>query len=102
MCFTARPRRCKAARAAEMEAAVGMRGLGETYRGRAGQLRETAQQLYWDADRRLYADTPRKVQFSQHTNILAVLADVVTGEAARGVTLRALDQPGLAQAALFL
>ena len=87
--------------AAEMEAAVGMRGLGETYRGRAGQLRETAQQLYWDADRRLYADTPRKVQFSQHTNILAVLADVVTGEAARGVTLRALDQPGLAQAALF-
>ena len=41
------------------------------------------------------------MQFSQHTNILAVLADVVTGEAARGVAVRSLDQPGLAQAAIF-
>jgi alpha-L-rhamnosidase len=88
--------------AAAMEAAVGLGGLAETYRGRAAQLRATAQQLYWDDDRKLYADTPRKVQFSQHTNILAVLADVVTGEAARGIALRALDQPGLAQAELFV
>ncbi len=87
--------------AANLEDSLGLGALAQTYRGRETQLRTTAQQLYWSDERKLYADTPRKVQFSQHTNILAVLADVVTGEEARAVALRALDQPGLAQAALF-
>ena len=87
--------------AAELETALGMRFLGEYYRGRARQLRETVQTLYWDALRRFYADTPRKEHFSQHTNTLAVLTDVISGEPARDLLLRTLEERGFAHAGLF-
>ena len=87
--------------AAELEAGLGMRPLAEEYRGRERQLRETAQKLYWDEGRQLYADTPRHMQFSQHANTLAVLADVIGGEAARALMLRTLTAEGLAKPGLF-
>jgi hypothetical protein len=87
--------------AGELETAVGLRGLSEAYQAREKQLRETAQRLYWDAGRSLYADTPAKRQFSQHTNTMAVLGDVITGTPARDLMLRTLTAPALAQGALF-
>ncbi|HEY1337681.1 MAG TPA: hypothetical protein VGF59_09240, partial [Bryobacteraceae bacterium] len=65
------------------------------------QLAGTIQRLYWDPARRLYADTPRKTQFSQHANTLAVLAGVIRGDAARDLILRILTEPNLAQAEIF-
>jgi hypothetical protein len=65
------------------------------------QLAATIQRLYWDPERRLYADTPRKSQFSQHANTLAVLAGVIRGEPARNLMLRILTEPNLAQAEIF-
>ncbi|MGD0668558.1 MAG: alpha-L-rhamnosidase C-terminal domain-containing protein [Bryobacteraceae bacterium] len=87
--------------AAELEDALGLGGLSEVYQARASQLRETAHRLYWDAGKRLFADTPARRQFSQHTNTMAVLADVITGTPARDLMLHTLSAPGLAQAALF-
>src|SRR5262249_32916335 len=87
--------------AADLEGALGVRALAEIDRERERQLRQTAQQLYWDADKKMYADTPRKQQWSQHTNTLAVLADVISGDAARDLTVRILTAPGLAQTGLF-
>ena len=87
--------------AADLEAALGLAGMADVYRRREQQLRTTAQQLYWDGARQLYADTPRKQEFSQHSNILAVLGDVITGEPARELMLRALDDKTIAQATLF-
>jgi alpha-L-rhamnosidase len=49
----------------------------------------------------LFADTPSKKMFSQHTNTMAVLAGVVSGEPARALMLRTLTAPGLAQGALY-
>ena len=57
--------------------------------------------MYWDEGRQLFADTPSKKSFSQHTNTMAVLADVVSGEEARALMLRTLTAPGLAQGALY-
>jgi alpha-L-rhamnosidase len=87
--------------ASEMEVALGVRALAEVYSRRELQLRETSQKLYWDEARQLYADTPRRQQFSQHTNTMAVLADVPAGDAARAVLLRSLTAPGLAEPGLF-
>ena len=66
-----------------------------------GILRATIRTLYWDAGRQLFADTPSKKMFSQHTNTMAVLADVVAGDEARDLMLRTLTAPGLAQGALY-
>jgi hypothetical protein len=87
--------------AADMEANLGGRPLAEMDRARERQLRETVQKLYWDVGKSMYADTPRMHQFSQHTNTLAVLGDVITGEPARDLILRTLTAPGLAQTGLF-
>jgi len=87
--------------AGELETAHGLRAMADTYRERERQLRTTAQQLYWDAGRKLYSDTPKKEQFSLHTNTMAVLADVATGADAHDLMQRALSADGLAQPGLF-
>lgn len=87
--------------AADVESDLGLRGMADYYRERASQLRATAQSLYWNAGKQLYADTPRQQQFSQHTNTLAVLAGVIDGEPARQLMLRILTAPGLAEPGLF-
>ena len=85
--------------AAELEGAVGRRVLAEFYTGRERQLRQTVQHLYWTGE--MYADTPERKQFSQHANTLAVLADVITGDAARDLMRRITDAPSLAVPGLF-
>jgi alpha-L-rhamnosidase len=87
--------------AAELETGLGLGAMAEVYGGRQRQLRATIQELYWDAGKRLYGDTPRKQQFSQHANTLAVLAGVIGGEAARDLMVRILTAPDLAQTGLF-
>jgi hypothetical protein len=87
--------------AADLESKLGIPAMADVYRRRAEQLRQTAQQLYWDAGRRLYADTPRKEKFSQHTNTLAVLGDVVQGAAAHDLMQRVMSDASLAQATFF-
>ena len=87
--------------AAALEKAHGIGELAGVYAKRERQLRETVRSLYWDEGRKLFSDTPAKQKFSQHTNTLAVLADVVEGNDARELMLRTLAAPGLAQGALY-
>ncbi len=87
--------------AAALEKAVGLAELAQVYSERERTLRATIRTLYWDEARELFADTPSKKMFSQHTNTMAVLADVVSGEPARALMLRTLTAPGLAKGALY-
>jgi hypothetical protein len=87
--------------ATELESSLGLRALAADYAARERQLRTTVQELYWDSDKRMYADTPAKEQFSQHTNTLAVLAEAIGGEEARDLMVRILTAPDLAQTGLF-
>ena len=87
--------------AGQLEAALGLRAMADTCRDRERQLRAVCQQLYWDPEKKLYADTPSKQQFSLHTNTMAVLADVATGAGAHDLLLHALSAEGLAQPGLF-
>jgi alpha-L-rhamnosidase len=87
--------------ASEMETALGLRVMADVYRDRAAQLRQTIQKLYWDAEGKLYSDTPNGEQFSQHTNTLAVLAGLVPVNDARSLMRHTLEDADLAQAGLF-
>ena len=53
---------------------VASRAIAAEYRESAARLRGSIRTLYWDAGRRLFADTPDRKQYSQHANVLAVLA----------------------------
>jgi len=87
--------------ASALERAHGLPAMAQEYAERERVLRATIKSLYWDAGRELFADTPAKKIFSQHTNTMAVLADVVEGAEARALMLRTLTAPGLAQGALY-
>jgi alpha-L-rhamnosidase len=87
--------------AGEMEAAVGSPVRGAEDRQAAAHLREAVRASYWDAGRRLFADTPAHRAFSQQTNALAVLADVVEGVQARDLIERVAADDTLVQCSIY-
>jgi alpha-L-rhamnosidase len=87
--------------AADLEQALGSRSLATEDRVAAGRLRETARSLYWDAVKGLFADTPAHANYSQHSNVLAVLAGVSSGDEARRLILRILPDSTLTQCSYY-
>jgi alpha-L-rhamnosidase len=87
--------------AAELEEGLGSKGRAAEYREAAAKLRETARRLYWDAGRGLFADSSDRNQWSQHSNALAVLAGVTSGEEARAVVRRTLEDATLIQCSYY-
>ncbi|HEX2445086.1 MAG TPA: alpha-L-rhamnosidase C-terminal domain-containing protein [Vicinamibacterales bacterium] len=87
--------------AADLEEALGSKTRAAECRASATALRTTIRQLYWDSSRLLVADTPRKVEYSQHANALAVLARVVDGEDARALVGRTLKDGSLTQCTFY-
>ena len=75
--------------------------LAAEYRARAAKIAATAQSLYWDPGRRLYADTPTRASWSQHTNALAVLAGVAPAPIAADLVVRVLEDPQLTPCSLY-
>ena len=66
--------------AAEMEMAFGSKATGEHQAELAREIRQTMREKYWNTERKLFADTYGQYSFSQHVNVLAILAGVVEGE----------------------
>ena len=87
--------------AARLETDLGSKAMAAEYAAAAARLRQTIRPRYWDEGRRLFADTPARKQFSQHANVLAVLAGVATGDEARDLMTRVLDDT-VADAVLVL
>src|SRR5271170_1769915 len=71
--------------AAEMEQALGDAERGAHYATRAQHVRSALREKCWDAGRGLVADNPALKNFSQQTNVLAVLFDVVPKEEQQAV-----------------
>jgi alpha-L-rhamnosidase len=87
--------------AAAMEAKMGLPDYARLYRAKAAQLKQTIQKKYWDTNRMLYADTEDKMLFSQHTNSLAILSGMISGDGATALSKRMLADTSLAQASIY-
>jgi len=83
--------------AAELNEATGRAEAATEYRVRAVRVREAVRELCWDERRRLFRDGPTVAEYSQHTQIWAVLSRTVEGSAAALLMDRAFAEPGLAQ-----
>ena len=86
--------------AADLEGGLGLTALALEYRKSADALRSSIRERYGRPGE-LFADTPERTAFSQHTNSLAILAGVAEGEAARQLVVRTLSDPGLAPASVY-
>jgi hypothetical protein len=88
-------------RAAELEDAVGMRGVGDAYRARAAAIVKAVQRRAWDQMRHLFRDAPDTAAFSQQTNVLAILTNAVPSNQEDAVMRRVLRDTSLTQASYY-
>jgi alpha-L-rhamnosidase len=87
--------------AAELERNLGTREHAQQYEAAAGKLKTAIRNKYWDASRMLFADTPEKDVFSQHTNSLAILTGVANAVEASALAKKILNDTILTQATIY-
>ncbi len=81
--------------AADLFAAFDRPTMAGHYRELAQSLRAATRKLCWDESRQLIADTPDRKVYSQHANVLAVLAGCVTGREAQALIERTVSDQRL-------
>ena len=65
-----------------LEKQTGMQSFADIYSKQASQLKQSIVANYWSPQRKMFSDTKEKLLYSQHCNSLAILTDMVTGNAA--------------------
>jgi alpha-L-rhamnosidase len=84
-----------------LEQNVGSEEFAHLYQNLAEKLAASIQEKYWDDSHQLYADTPGKDHFSQHTNSLAILAGLAEGQEASEIGRSMLADTTLAPASIY-
>lgn len=87
--------------AAELEDKLGSKESVHKYEQLASQLKQTVRNKYWIAAKGLFSDRPEKNVFSQHTNALAILTGVVTGDEAAALGHKLLIDTSMVQASIY-
>jgi alpha-L-rhamnosidase len=87
--------------AAELENNLGTQEHAKQYQNAVAQLKQTIQKKYWDATKKLFADTQGKDVFSQHTNSLAILTGVVNGIEANALAKKIINDTSITQATIY-
>jgi hypothetical protein len=88
-------------RAAELMKAYGRKDIGLRYEESGRRIAADVYKFCYDAGRGLLADTPEKKEFSQHANILAILADAIPPDQQKGVLDKLMKDPSLTQATYY-
>lgn len=87
--------------ASEMERAFGSVALAEEYCASAAKLTSAVRARYWSESRRYFADNGDRTDFSQHTNALAIIAGVVTGDEASDLFRRLFSDADLRPVTIY-
>jgi hypothetical protein len=87
--------------AAEMEEAAGDRARAGSYRSQSQQLVDAVRKRCWSERRGLFRDAPESDSYSQHVNVLAVLADALPAAEQRRVMEKVLSDASLPQATYY-
>ena len=87
--------------AARLEDSLGMKAFSNEYKKRTAALTETIKRKYWDNTRQLFADTKEKNYFSQHTNTLAILTNIIKDQQAKHLAQKIISDTSLTQATIY-
>ncbi len=87
--------------AVELEKYEGTAEFETLYENLAIKMSETIQRKYWEPECKLFADTPGKDKFSQHTNSMAILAGLTDGQQASEIAKLMLSDTSLTQASIY-
>ena len=75
--------------------------LAAHWRARAERLKAAIRKTFWCADKALFASDVGKTAFSEHSQCLALLADIVTGEDAARCFKALVETPDLARGTIY-
>lgn len=87
--------------AARLEDSLGMKAYAKEFKRRAALLTKTIKATYWDPAKQMFADTKEKNYFSQHTNTLAILTNIITGEQAKELAKKMISDTSLTKATIY-
>ncbi len=87
--------------AADLEEDFGNKAVAARERKLASEIAAAVRRTCWDTERRLVADTPARKHFSQHANILAVLAGAIPPEEQAAVMRTVLSDNSLTQCSYY-
>jgi hypothetical protein len=88
-------------KATEISQYAGNTEQAEIYAERSKNIIKAVKKLCYDPSRQLFSETPDFHDYSQHTNILAILSEAVDGEDARILMKKIVEDRSLHQVALF-
>jgi alpha-L-rhamnosidase len=87
--------------AADLETAAGSEDRAARHRALADRVAAAVRRAAWDAQRGLFADTPAHRTYSQHVNVLAVLADLVPASEQQALMRRVISDRALTQTTYY-
>ncbi len=87
--------------AADLEMQVGLQELAIKYSQAAAALKQSIRSNYWDEDKKLFSDTKDKDCYSQHTNTLAILTGIISGDEAKRLAQKIMDDATLSKASIY-
>ncbi len=88
-------------RAAEMLRFFGQPNLAQHWEQVAQRVRQAILAVFWDDEQGMLADDPERAHFSEHAQCLALLTDLVMGEARDRLVENLLHTPDLARATIY-
>ncbi len=87
--------------ASKMFGEWGMKKDSEHYSALAGSVIDATMKLCFNEEKGMVAETPEQEQFSQHTNIFAVLTDAVSADEQAKLMHKILDDDSLIQTTIY-
>jgi len=88
-------------KAIELFDAFGMKTEAKEYLEIANSLKRNTYTLCWDNHKKMLADLPDKSEYSQHANVLAVLAGLPTGIDAKDLMNRTVADTSIVQCTVY-
>jgi len=87
--------------AGELEAAVGDAQFAGRFKMQAVRLARAVRERFWSAEKKMFSEDLAHTHFSQHANVLAVLADVAEGGAQKDLMQRVEADKALYQCTVY-
>jgi hypothetical protein len=87
--------------AAILEKQTGMQSFADIYLKQAVRLKQSIAVNYWSPQQKMFSDTKEKLLYSQHCNSLAILTDMVTGNAATTLAKNIITDTGISKTTVY-
>ena len=87
--------------AERVERAMGNDHIAAHWEELAEKVAASCRETFWDESRQLFADDPAKRHFSEHTQTIMLLADVIKGEQAKACFEKLISDPSLVRTTVY-